>query len=441
MKNNVMDINFPNNIRRMESDAFFETGISTPLYNDYIYAYMPPSLLVSSVSIPEGIQEIARTAFYKCSELQSVEIPNSVTIIGGGAFKCSGVKYVSIGKNVSSIGTEVFYGCNHLEEIYNYATTPQNIVAPVFGGSDSYPAVDKTKCKLYVPEASVEAYKAKDVWKEFTNIIGFIPDIVKIGDLYYSLNDENHTAWVTYETLAYEDGELKYENYKGLKNVTVPSEVTYANEQYTVISIGMAAFAGSNIESIDIPASVEAIGPSAISDCFALKTVTLHEGLKTIYSQAFAGCIQLESIDIPAGVEEIRDGAFAVCPALKSVTIPESVTRIGEWVFYCCSSLAQITNYATTPQYIVASVFGGNDEYPAVDKTKCKLYVPEASVEAYKAANVWKDFGDNIIGIKDPQGIESIQPSAISHQKVIRDGLLLIEKNGKTYNAQGVEIK
>ena len=169
---NLTTINFPNNIRRMDSDAFRGTGISTPLYNDYIYAYMPPSLLVSSVSIPEGIQEIARTAFYMCSELQSVEIPHSVTKIGGYAFKCSGVKYVSIGKNVSSIGSDAFFGCNHLEEIYNYATTPLIINANVFDGNADYPAVDKTTCKLYVPVESVDAYKAADVWKDFTNIIG-----------------------------------------------------------------------------------------------------------------------------------------------------------------------------------------------------------------------------------------------------------------------------
>ena len=171
---NLTTINFPNNIKITGIDAFCGTGISTPLYNEYIYAYMPPSLLVSSVSIPEGIQVIAPSAFYLCSELQSVEIPNSVTTIGGFAFKLSGLKHISIGKNVSFIdGTEVFYGCSHLEEIYNYATIPQHIVASVFGGSDSYPAVDKTKCKLYVPEASVEAYKAKDVWKDFgDNIIG-----------------------------------------------------------------------------------------------------------------------------------------------------------------------------------------------------------------------------------------------------------------------------
>ncbi len=173
----LTNINFPSSITIVEGDVFRDTQISTPLYNGNIYAYMPPSLLVSSVSIPEGIQEIAPTAFKKCSELQSIEIPNSVKKIGDYAFEYSGLKHISIGKNVSSIGSGVFFGCRHLEEIYNYATTPQKIDPKVFEGDDGHPAVDKTKCKLYVPEASLEAYKAADVWKDFgDNIIGFDPN-------------------------------------------------------------------------------------------------------------------------------------------------------------------------------------------------------------------------------------------------------------------------
>ena len=173
---NLTNINFPNNIRSINPHAFTETGISTPLYNEYIYAYMPPSLLVTSVSIPEGIQVIAPTAFNRCSELQSVEVPNSVKKIGNLAFLRSGVKHISIGKNVSSIGTDAFFGCSHLGEIYNCATTPQSVVPHDFDGDAGHPAVDKTTCKLYVPFESLDAYKAANGWKDFTNIIGFDPN-------------------------------------------------------------------------------------------------------------------------------------------------------------------------------------------------------------------------------------------------------------------------
>lgn len=43
--------------------------------------------------------------------------------------------------------------------------------------------------------------------------------------------------------------------------------------------------------------------------------------------------------------------------------------------------------------------------------------------------------------VENPQGMESVQHSAVSSQKVLREGVLLIEKNGKTYNALGAEIK
>ena len=175
---NLTTINFPNNIRSVGFNAFCESGISTPLYNEYIYAYMPPSLMVASVSIPEGIQVIAGGAFSECTELQNADIPNSVTHINQYAFYNSGLKRVSIGKNVKWFESYTFSNCSRLEEIYNFAVTPQNITASDFGGTN---AVDKTKCKLYVPEASVEAYKAANVWKDFgDNIIGMDEGIEEV---------------------------------------------------------------------------------------------------------------------------------------------------------------------------------------------------------------------------------------------------------------------
>ena len=415
----LSSVNFHDNITSVGSHVFTGTNISKPIYNSTLFAYMPPSVCPESYTIPRGIEIIGTDAFENCTALQDVTISDFVTQIYANAFSCSGLKKVTLGRNVVLIGYRSFFGCSHLEEIYNYRQTLDDvtIMTAVFDGNATYPAVDKTTCKLYVPKTSVDLYKEAEVWKDFTNIIGFTPDKVKLGDLYYIPNEEDYTAAVTYDKYHY----IGYVNYEGMINADVPSEVTYAGEKYAVTSIGGVAFA----------------------NCGALKTVTLHEGLKKIEKSAFSNCPQLESIDIPAGVEVIEEGAFSGCTAMKSVTIPESVTKIREWVFYCCSSLTQITNYAVTPQDIFADVFEGTEARPAVDKTKCKLYVPEASVEAYKAKDVWKDFGDNIIGIKDPQGINtpSLQGRSGEASKFIRDGQLLIEKNGKTYNAQGVEIK
>ncbi|MBO6075133.1 MAG: leucine-rich repeat protein [Paludibacteraceae bacterium] len=75
---------------------------------------------------------------------------------------------------------------------------------------------------------------------------------------------------------------------------------------------------------------------------------------------------------------------------LTSITIPNSVTSIGGSAFSGCSSLISVYNYAATPQAIYSNVFY------ELNLSTCTLYVPEESIELYRAADVWKEFGSII---------------------------------------------
>jgi hypothetical protein len=92
-------------------------------------------------------------------------------------------------------------------------------------------------------------------------------------------------------------------------------------------------------------------------------------------------------VTIPNSVTSIGDWAFYGCTGLTSITIPNSVTSIGWAAFHYCTGLSSVTNYASTPQTIYSSVFDD------VNISTCTLYVPAGSVDAYKAADVWKEFG------------------------------------------------
>ncbi|MBO7382343.1 MAG: leucine-rich repeat protein, partial [Muribaculaceae bacterium] len=87
------------------------------------------------------------------------------------------------------------------------------------------------------------------------------------------------------------------------------------------------------------------------------------------------------------------------CGGLTSVTIGKSVTSFGSSAFCFCSSLTSITNYAVSPQSIEGNVFSGG-----VNINNCKLYVWHESLDAYKAANIWKDFD-----IQDMSGIDGVE--------------------------------
>ena len=128
------------------------------------------------VVIPESVEHegaaysvtsIGWNAFYGCSGLTSVTIPNSVTSIGDGAFNnCSGLTSVTIPNSVTSIGNYAFSNCSELLDVYCYAERVPSTQSNAFDGS--YPEY----ATLHVPDASIDSYKATEPWSSFGKIVG-----------------------------------------------------------------------------------------------------------------------------------------------------------------------------------------------------------------------------------------------------------------------------
>ncbi|MDE6329110.1 MAG: leucine-rich repeat domain-containing protein [Muribaculaceae bacterium] len=199
----------------------------------------------------------------------------------------------------------------------------------------------------------------------------------------------------------------------GLTSVTIPHSVT---------TIGEAAFSScSGLTSIAIPNSVTTIGPAAFGACRGLSAINVEKGSKyfssedgilynkdmtallqcpgaktecaipetvtTIGNYAFGWCESLTSVTIPNSVTTIGDMAFYVCRGLTSVTIPKSVTLIGEEAFGLCP-LVKVIDLNPSPQPIEdKDVFDGIAD-------DAVLYVPEESIEVYKATEGWSEFSD-----------------------------------------------
>ena len=122
-------------------------------------------------------------------------------------------------------------------------------------------------------------------------------------------------------------------------------------------------------------------------------------------------------------VTEIVEGAFENNNLLTDIIIPATITSIKDRAFKGCSNLKTITVYIVTPITLqVASTRAmmtradGASIFEGVDKETCILYVPEGSVELYKAANVWKDFV-NILAIGST-GMNRIVLTSDNHQDV-----------------------
>ena len=110
--------------------------------------------------------------------------------------------------------------------------------------------------------------------------------------------------------------------------------------------IGESAFARSNIESINIPASIGSFEGNAFMNCTSLKTVTFGRTsrLKSLGTGTFKNCTKLEEIIIPAYVEEIGINTFMECTKLSSVVFRSysNLKTIGESAFYKCTALEEI---------------------------------------------------------------------------------------------------
>ena len=231
------------------------------------------------------MKEIGNDAFYGCTSLSSITIPDGVTKIEGGAFGgCTSLTSVEIPNSVKTISSSCFYGCTSLVSV----TIPNSVTkieGSAFSGCTSLTSIE-------IP----------------TNV-------TKI---------ENST----------------FSGCESLSSITIPDGVT---------KIEGNAFSGcKSLTSIIIPNSVTTIGDnntggSAFSNCSKLTSVTLSNQLETIESYTFYGCTSLESITIPSSVTSIGEYAFNGCTSLSSITIPSSVTKIRQGAFHSCSGLSTIT--------------------------------------------------------------------------------------------------
>ena len=276
------------------------------------------------------------------------------------------IKTVQIGPAVTTIGTYAFSGCESLTKVslFNNALTTIGDFAFMWcinmksiTVSSSVKTIKQyafAQCKAL--EDVVIGKSVSDIGMGVFSQCGALKSIkVKDGNMTYDSRDDCN-AIIHKETT---------ELVRGCQNTVIPNTVT---------SIGVGAFSdGYGLESIYIPNSVTSIKNSAFFKCKDLKHVTIGASVVSIGKYAFQECFSLRSVAMGASVASIEDAAFAHC-----------------------RSLAKLTVVAADPP-----ICGTNGVFTGVNKDVCKLIVPSASVDLYKAAFEWKDFKNIILGTDD----------------------------------------
>ena len=163
-----------------------------------------------------------------------------------------------------------------------------------------------------------------------------------------------------------------------LTSITIPNSVT---------ELGYWCFDGcTSLTSVNIGNSVTSLGEACFGGCTSLTSITIPNSVTELGNSCFYGCTSLASVNIPSSVTSLGGRCFENCASLTSITIPNSVTELGKACFGGCTSLTRVYCLGTTPPSC-------NDYYTFENKASKTLYVPEESVDAYKSAIVWKDFG------------------------------------------------
>ncbi len=192
---------------------------------------------LETIEIPNSVTEIDKRAFENCSKLNNVIIPDSVTTIRGGAFmNCTSLTDITFGNGITAIEGECFKGCTSLAEF----TVPKTV----------------------------------------TEIRGYC-----------------------------------FEGCTSLKSVSLHNQIT---------AIHAYAFTGcTSLEEITLPENITEIRANTFENCTSLKEISIPNGVTRIAAHSFRNCSSLYKAEIPDSVTEIGSSAFRNCKSLMRIELPQ----------------------------------------------------------------------------------------------------------------------
>ena len=336
---NLESIYIPDNIIHIGRAAFrgctnisFEGKYSSDdhhslIVDDTLIAFAPNGL--THCTVPDGVITIGKDAFYGSECIMSITLPDSLITIENGAFHdCQELRSIELPYGVISIGASVFYNCYKLESVTLHNGV-EMIDEYAFAGCRSLKSIQ-------------------------------IPDsVVEIGKHAFS----------------------------GCKEIRFNGNYASADHRCLIVNGGLRYFSSNGVKEYTIPAEVTSIEESSCSHSGELQRVIIPEGVTSIEMGSFEFCEYLFDVHIPNTVASIGHSAFFGC-SLSKIIIPESVQSIGAHAFTSRWGMIDIYIKSINPPSLMGTLGKVNN---------VRIYVPVDSLAKYKSDPGWIEYSDRII--------------------------------------------
>lgn len=290
-------------------------------------------------------------------DITSITIPSGTNQIKSGVFSnCSSLQDVTIPDSVTTIGSQAFAGCRSFVSV-NIPNSVRTIQTEAFAQLGS--SLKHIRIGSGVTSMGTKAFYSNTM---LNDIVCFATTPPTLNGTQFTLafyNTGTCPIYVPASSVAAYKADSQW-SYLSSRIVAIEDAILFTpTNGDPAISVKNYELATANyVQSTDVPS-------------------TIKNG---------AG-----SLEIGGGVTRIGTFAFQSGSSLTSVTIPSTITRIDNAAFDGCSSLTSITVNAATPPTLYAAAFDNTNN--------CPIYVPDSSVDTYKAASEWSTYASRIQGM------------------------------------------
>ncbi|MBQ7499578.1 MAG: leucine-rich repeat protein [Clostridia bacterium] len=381
---------------------------------------------IRKVTVTEGITGLGHSFFIRCGSLAEVRLPDTLTTLGNNAFSgCKALKYVRLSDNLTVIGSFTFYGCTGLEDIV-LPEKLERIDSYAFSGCTSLKSVTMRDDLAAIGHSAFEgcvSLPAAEIPASVETIgVSAFEDCTALSKVGLSSGLKEICQWAFYNCpelteISFPDsiesiGEGAFMKCTSLSEINMPDAAVklgpsvftftkwYDDQPDGFVFAGktLYAYKGRMPEhsSIEIPEGTKAVADQCFMLYDELETVNIPASVEYIGSRVFYGCHNISEINVdgenryytsregivyskdmtaiermpegkttgtftvPDTVDTICETAFRGCETLKSVSIPKSVTLIGDHAFFRCEALEKVYYEGSEEEWKNITIKEGN---------------------------------------------------------------------------------